>query len=346
MKEALERAGARKPSAHLFGMRAESWATTLVSRRPFREEELRMLRAWVADQGWEVVLDPNGSGVEPFVKLVHAEASRRDAYFERYPFNVEVPTDDAPFFFEFYRWRNLLNPPVTRGGYVITRVPVGYAVLLASLIQMVVLAALCILGPLWSSRSRLLRQPHVGRRTFFFAALGVGFMTIEITAIQAFTVFLGHPIYSMAVTLASLLLSTGLGSALAGRRQVAAERVVGSALVVLVGWVVLTVVCLAPLLDATLAWPREVRAVLVSAWLLPAGLALGTPFPTAIRAMQAQAPALVPWAWGTNACFSVIASLASVLVAMQVGFRVTLVLAAALYIVAYLAWRGTVVESR
>ena len=99
------------------------------------------------------------------------------------------------------------------------------------------------------------------------------------------------------------------------------------------------------MLDATIALPLPLRALLVGLWLLPAGLALGAPLPTAVRALEAETPAFVPWAWGANACASVIASLGVVLLSMQIGFRGTLLVAAAVYWLAYLVWRPTLREA-
>ena len=45
----------------------------------------------------------------------------------------------------------------------------------------------------------------------------MGFMFGEISLLQYFGVFLGHPIYAMGVCLFSLILSTGLGSLVSGR---------------------------------------------------------------------------------------------------------------------------------
>jgi spermidine synthase len=342
LAEALRLDGVTDPAAHLFVMQAYTWATMLVSRRPFTEAELATLRTWVAARGWTVLLDPNGSGATPFLKLVHAPAAKRVKYFASYPYNVSPVTDDDPFFFQFYQWRNLFEPPESRGGYLITRIPVGYAVLLASLLQMIFLSALCIFGPLWTQRSGLRNKRHRIRRLTFFATLGIGFMTIEITSIQMFTVFLGHPIYSMAITLTSLLVATGLGSAAAGSLSSQPRRIVHGAVIAITAWVLITAFLLPPLLGCAIAWPLLGRVLLVAGWLTPVGLALGMPFPTAIHSLRSDTPALVPWAWGTNACLSVIASLASVLLAMQVGFRSTQLIALALYWGGYLAWRGTV----
>ena len=50
-----------------------------------------------------------------------------------------------------------------------------------------------------------------------FAALGAGFMFVEIALMQKLVLFLGHPIYAVTVVLTSLLAFAGLGSLLAGR---------------------------------------------------------------------------------------------------------------------------------
>lgn len=339
--EALRLEGAEDPPAHLFVMKAKRWATTLVSKRPFRPDELVRLRAWVAARGWTVVLDPDGSGAPSFTRLVHADPQARARFAAAYPYDIEPVDDDRPFFFQFYRWSNLFSGPDSDGGYAITRIPVGYAVLAASLIQMALLSTIFILGPLWSKRSGLRGAPRLGAQLAFFAALGAGFMAIEITVIQAFTVFLGHPIYSMAVTLTSLLIATGLGAAWAGRSRTTPGTRITRAAAGVVVWSVATGLLLQPVLDIAIAWPVWARALLVVTWLLPAGLALGVPFPTAIEALQARQPALVPWAWGVNGCFSVLSSLAAVLIAMQIGFSGTLWVAALVYVGAAVGWRAS-----
>lgn len=74
-------------------------------------------------------------------------------------------------------------------------------------------------------------------------------------------------------------------------------------------------------------------------WLGPVALCAGASLPTAVRALADDPPAFVPWAWGTNACFSVLGALGAVLIAMALGFRATLLLAAGVYLVGYAVWR-------
>ena len=49
--------------------------------------------------------------------------------------------------------------------------------------------------------------PHL----VYFAAIGFGFMLVEISQLQRLTIFLGHPAYSLSVVLFSLLVSSGAG---------------------------------------------------------------------------------------------------------------------------------------
>ena len=55
----------------------------------------------------------------------------------------------------------------------------------------------------------------------YFGCLGLGFMLVEIAVMQQLSLVLGHPAYSVSVTLAGMLIACGIGSLVAG---VAARR--------------------------------------------------------------------------------------------------------------------------
>ena len=74
-----------------------------------------------------------------------------------------------------------------------------------------------MLGPLLLWQRRALREPGTALRLGYFAAIGLGFMFLEIGLLRRFTLFLGHPIYSLAVVLFALLVFTGCGSLAADR---------------------------------------------------------------------------------------------------------------------------------
>jgi hypothetical protein len=62
------------------------------------------------------------------------------------------------------------------------------------------------------------------------------------------------------------------------------------------------------------------------------------PFPLGLFRLASQAPADIPWAWGINGCASVLSALLAALLAVHLGFSAVLILAAALYAAAVLAW--------
>jgi hypothetical protein len=79
--------------------------------------------------------------------------------------------------------------------------------------------------------------------------------------------------------------------------------------------------------------------MLVSAVLIaPLGFALGMPFPLGILLAQQESPQAVAWGWGLNGLFTVIGSLASVLLGIAIGFQATILVGVGLYVVAFAAF--------
>jgi hypothetical protein len=66
--------------------------------------------------------------------------------------------------------------------------------------------------------------------------------------------------------------------------------------------------------------------------LVPIGIALGVPMPTGLRMLSARAPEMVAWAWGMNGALSVLGATLAIFIAMNWGFGVTLLAAAATYL--------------
>jgi hypothetical protein len=64
------------------------------------------------------------------------------------------------------------------------------------MLQAVVIAGPCILAPLAAFGRRGLPAPGRWSWLGYFAALGLGFITIEAALLQRFLLFLGEPIYT------------------------------------------------------------------------------------------------------------------------------------------------------
>lgn len=365
---ALSDAGVEEPWRHIVVLAGPAykgrspWADTLLARSAFTPEEVASLTKWAEERGFDVLYDPHHKRDGPWDRLLRASAAEREAFIEAYPFNIRPTSDDDPFFFQFYRWRSLVDIATggkgglagSSGGYGITRVPLGLMILALSLVQMVVLAVAFILVPLLM-RSR---QRTRGRGRFgvflYFAALGLGFMFIEIALLQKFSVFVGGPVYSMAITLAAILVFSGIGAQI-GR---VFRRRPGHGLVVAIGLVLVATVgeilFLRYGLGRLMGLSLPLRWLVTAGALLPAGIVLGMPFPTGLRLVERLDESLRPWAWGVNAFATVIGSMLCVLISIHAGFTTALLSAMGIYAVGGLGmlwavWRNratTAVASR
>ena len=67
------------------------------------------------------------------------------------------------------------------------------------------------------------------------------------------------------------------------------------------------------------------------------GFLMGMPFPLGMRLASAGFPQLTPWLWGINGATSVLASVLSVVVALQAGIAASFWIGAACYLIAVAA---------
>src|SRR4029077_12116343 len=87
-----------------------------------------------------------------------------------------------------------------------------------------------------------------------------------------------------------------------------------------------------PLVTWAIPFERNVRMLVALALLVPMGVALGIPMPTGIRLLRARAAHMVTWAWGINGALSVLGATLAIFIAMNWGFRVTLLAASLTYL--------------
>jgi hypothetical protein len=165
----------------------------------------------------------------------------------------------------------------------------------------------------------------------YFTALGLGYLLVEITLMQKSALFLGHPTYSIAVTLLTLLLASGLGSWYAAGLTAPVHRVARGAAVAVAGLLAVSEVGLHPVFVALLPSPFAVRAIALMVVTFPLGFVMGMPFPMGLRAAGARGDMLVAWGLGVNSFASVVASLLVVPLAMFWGFPLVSMLAIGLY---------------
>jgi SAM-dependent methyltransferase len=367
IREVMDARGIADPPRHVFAYRTVPGAGSgetrksfvsvfLFKKSPFTDDELHRIDAAVthpsdpADLEPETMeilyspLNPDGGGLYREILSTTDVA----ALFKAQPFQIEPATDDRPFFNQHTRWSSLgwgtVRDLLTQGKQARMALedrPVAEISLLTILVESVVVAAVLILLPLVRFVRTGADVAGRGRILVYFAALGLGFIMIEIALLQRFTLFLGQPAYTLAAILASLLVFTGIGSALAGRFARDPRRAL---LIVVPGvpfMLAITAVATPWVFDTALGWPFGARVVVAVILLAPLGIVLGMPFPIGLRWISDEASALVPWAWGVNGFFTVIGSVLSMILGMALGFRAVLALAAVCYL---LAWSATLLR--
>jgi hypothetical protein len=261
-------------------------------------------------------------------------ASNRQQFLAAYPLDESSTTDDRPFFFHTTRLRDQMQVAFGRSMLFGN----GLSALMTLMAISAGLVVLFVIGPLLIGGER----PGAGWAGWltYFGALGAGFMLLEVALLQRFVLLLGHPVYSLTVTLFSLLLGTGFGALIsrrieAGRVQVLTVRaLVGVALVA-----VAAALGLARLVDLGIPWTLPARIVFAVALVAPVGILLGMPLPGGMRLVAADRADIIPWGWGINGAFSVVGATLAVFIAMNWGFSVTLFSAAVVYMLAALTLR-------
>jgi len=273
--------------------------------------------------------------------IITVSDAELEVLVDEYPFQISAIDDDRPFFWHFTSFGTVLTD--WSRDFDDNEIAVGERLLLVLLAVAALLAAVCLWLPFRLTRLRgaAVRVQGRGRLFGYFAALGMGFMLIEISMIQRFTLLLGFPTLSLPVSLFTLLIATAVGarvSPVIKRWPVGGLPAVTGALVLL-SLVYMSVA--SGITDAALAWGQGARIATVVLLLFPIGLLLGVFLPTGIDAAldaagtdEAVRGRLVAWCWAVNGFFSVIGSSATTILSMAAGFNQTLLIGLSMYVAA------------
>ena len=361
----LLKAGVQDPAAHVVVYRSAWSVRILLSREPWSQERLAVVRKFCDDRSFDVSWYPGMDVVAARANLYNdlprvsfgageveatgpddAIADEAQAVLNGQPtqssqyFNLAPITLDRPFYYA--------APRLDRLGTMLKRLEilpqqeVGVLVNLAVLAQALVIAAVVLAVPL-AARRRLRGASEepvpLLRAVVYFPALGLGFLFVEIYLIEKASLWLNDRTGAFALVLTGMLVFSGLGSLAAGRLSRAPATsmayVAGGVLV----WMIATLLFLEPLILSTLTWSWTARAASLMAVVAPVSVLLGLPFPLGLS--RAGTGGLLPWAWGLNGAFSVVATPLANLIAREAGFERVLLCAAILYGLALLTFPMT-----
>jgi hypothetical protein len=337
--QALAQLGETQPARHVIVGREGSvsgWGakdTVVISRKPFSQDDIDRARALFAKSGMYGVYLPDTYVRNWFHELLHSPNPQE--FWRNYVFDVSPVSDNRPFFFYTVQprdlWTFIGHASRESADYKINKaVPLLFALMGISLLA----TALILVAPPLILGTRLPRQPGVRSFLLFFLFIGTGYILIEVGLIQKFVLFLGHPTYALTVVIFSMLVSSGIGSAvskrLIGRDEGRLIKVLGSVALLSA----LLALAVSSLLGALVWLPLPVKALLTVALIAPLGFVMGMPFPTALARLEEWHAPSVRWAWSLNAASSVLGSVGALVCAIYLGLVQTLIIGGLFYLAA------------
>ena len=236
--------------------------------------------------------------------------------------NIAPCTDDRPFVGQMGCWKNFRwEKPEKLSGFDVYGYPMSQLIIVVILLIAVVLVVPLNLVPCFVRGPRLRLAPWL-----YFFVIGAAFMSVEVVLIQKYTLFVGPSAYSVATILVTLLVGSGAGSRCSARISTSV------AFAGLIAWLLLETFFVRHVTTAFVGLSPEARILVAVVLVAPLGFFMGMPFPKGALRVGA----LVDWGFAVNGAASVTGATAILLVAMTFGFRVALLSATALYILAWL----------
>ena len=364
---ALEEMGFANPAEQLVFIRGWMTGTFLVKRKCYESFELDAIRKFCKDRKFDVVWLPDIDEKEVniynhFPEPYHYRAIRkiieengRKKFYKDYEYDIRAIVDSRPFFFHFFKWKQMPSVFANLGRRWLPYGGSGYLVVILLLVIAILASLLLIVAPLISrssglskcsgracsaeeEQSKLCNYMNSKSWMFFtyFFSLGIGFLFLEISFIHYFILFIGKPTYAFAIVLATILVFSSVGSFLSGR--IIPSRLESILLMITVLGLVYGLF-LQKFFYCFLGQTSIYRYLLSIVALFPISILMGFPFPAGLKFVNKVDAQLLPWVWGINGCASVIASILAILVSISKGYNACIMIAAFFYFLALITAR-------
>ena len=310
---------------HLIMVTSDSYtqdpSVTMVifSKSPFTDEEIGFLSQSFSQYEYKPILVPGQIMREPYSALLNGQINL-DQFYGMFNTKVYPVTDDNPYFLSFEK-------PLPRAVEVLLYASFG-------------IVAIFLLVPFaWMKqrgKEEGINKSEIGTTTVipYFAALGMGFILIELALLQKLILLMGNPTMTFALLLFTLLISSGAGSLFSSR--IAKNNMKNLVFVIggIAGLGILYVYFLPHIIYSTIAEPVEIKAIVSIAILAPIGFLMGMPLPTGMRLLKVHRPDYIPWMWAVNGAFSVLGAVLAIVIGIMYGSSLAMVLGILIYLVA------------
>ncbi len=324
--DALVRIGVPRPDDHMAIVGAGSVGTVLLSKAPFELKQLTRLRTICRERGFELYYPKQNQAADAFPAGVLSVVEEQLAGRKQTGLDLSSPTDDKPFFFQMLK---VFSPRSRTAALAVGFNGEATFALQVLMLVLIVLTVVVFFLPFVLARG-MRRSAGFWRGTFFFAAIGLAFMLVEVPWLQRFILFLGHPSVATTVVLGSILLGAGAGSMASARLGLSRLQPWGWSVALLLAGANLSI----PILfNLGLGLALFIRIILAIGFVMPFGVMMGMFLPLGMIRFGDQNKA---WFWAINGACSVVASVLSLAFAMAFGFTTVAWIGAALYFVAWL----------
>jgi len=341
--ESLRSLEIKSPEKHIAVLRNWNTFTMIVSAQPFNDTAV--IEDVAQNLNFDMVYLPgiskkNVNRFNIFDAPYHyieiqrlAEAYRlgtEKTYFETYPLDVFPQTDNRPFPYRFLKWSRLKALYKMTGSRFYSLFMSGEIVVSVVLIEALGISILLLILPFFTTLKET-RRFYFSHMLYFFA-VGSGFMFIELFFINEYIFIFGDPVISLTVVITGLLVFSAFGGYWSQRISAKNFRIAIAALIVIL---VCMFFIINPMMHSIIQLNQFLRYTLSLLLLLPAGFLMGLPFPLGMRYIL-NLPSQRAYAWTTNGCASVLASIASAQIALGLGISAIMIFAISAYFLAFI----------
>lgn len=298
------------------------------SKSPFTDEEISFLSQSFSQYDYKPILIPGQVMREPYSALLSGHITF-DQFYNQFDTKVYPVTDDNPYFLSFEK-------PLPPAVEILLYASIGIVGIFL-IVPFAWIRRIKSASPAGEEGEGLIsrKRSGIGIATIipYFAALGVGFILIELALLQKLILFMGNPTMTFALLLFTILVSSGGGSLLSSR--IAKNNMRNLVFVIggIAGLGILYVFLLPSIIYSALAEPFQIKAALSIGVLAPIGFLMGMPLPTGMRLLKVHRPDFIPWMWAINGAFSVLGAVLAIALGIMYGSSFAMILGAMVYLI-------------
>ncbi|MCJ7554609.1 MAG: hypothetical protein MUO34_12075, partial [Ignavibacteriaceae bacterium] len=339
--EVLDEQGVYNPTEYIAAIKNWNTITFAVKKTPLTELETDRIRSFCNAMNFDPVILPDlkpeerekynrlqDSSLYVLIDSLLSSQAERDKIYNEYQFNIKPATDNRPYFSQFLLWKSIPLLADLFGNQSVAFFEIGYLLLYITFFQILVLAVFFIIVPLFKIGFKGGNKLHT---LIYFSGLGLGYMFIEIILIQRFTLYFGNVIYAAASVVCLMLVSSGFGSLVSQKFNPKPQLLLVVLSVIVISLLIYTIF-LSDMLKITIGSDLPVKSILSALIIAPPAFFMGMPFPLGLRLLSQDDKAQIPWAWGINGVFSVIATVLATIAAVELGFVWVMIFAMTAYL--------------